>query len=112
MAELNTIKFKYIFSKDYNPKYINGAYGGITGKGEIAVHFYLERPALPNSQTHNLTKDGKLSDNPEFEPADLMKSMIRFVDTGIVMDLRTAKDIAQWLDDKIKMLEKLASESK
>ena len=37
MLDKSILKFKYIFDNNYNPKYINGAYGGITPKGEIAL---------------------------------------------------------------------------
>lgn len=28
------IEFKYIFEKDYNPKYVNGAFGGMSPTGK------------------------------------------------------------------------------
>jgi len=51
------ITYKYIFEKDYNPLYVNGAQGGINPLGEIVIDFYLERNAIPVSQTCEI-KDG------------------------------------------------------
>ncbi|RJR20567.1 MAG: hypothetical protein C4582_09015 [Desulfobacteraceae bacterium] len=109
----NTIKFKYIFSKDYNPKYVNGAYGGVTPKGEITINFYFERQGLPTSQEYEITNDGRFSNEIKTEPEDLQKSMIRFVDTGVILNLTTAKAIISWLSAKVEFLEeKIQKESK
>jgi hypothetical protein len=109
----HSIKFKYIFSKDYNPRYVNGAYGGVTPKGEITVNFYFERQGLPISQEHGITDDGRLSNEIKSEPEDLQKSMIRFVDTGVILNLATAKAIISWLSHKVEFLEeKIQKEQK
>lgn len=108
----STIKFKYIFSKDYNPKYINGAYGGITPKGEITVNFYLERQGLPISQTYQLKPEEKQATEISAEPNDLQLSMVRFVDTGIILNLTSAKEIVAWLNEKIEILEKATIDKK
>ena len=106
MSEVK-IKFKYKFAKDYNPKYVNGAHGGITPKGEIALNFFLERHALPYSQTYNVRKDGTLSGEikEESEPNDLNTSFIRYVQNGVIVDLSAAKTIYQFLGDQIAKLE-------
>ncbi len=39
----NSFKFKYVFDDDYNPKYVNGAFGGVNPQGEINLNFYMER---------------------------------------------------------------------
>ena len=106
MSEKPTIKFKYIFPDDYNPKYVNGAYGGITPKGEIAVNFYLERQGLPISQTYEVSSEGNLGDEIHKEPIDLQTSMVRYVDTGILLNLNSAKEIISWLSEKVEILER------
>jgi hypothetical protein len=90
------IKFKYIFEDDYNPKYVNGAQGGINPKGEIIINFYVERAALPKSVTHSL-EDNKLSRDTVTEPEDLKDSLVRYVQNGIILDIRSAKEIYNWL---------------
>ena len=43
------IKYKYIFRDNYNPKYANGAYGGLTPRGEILLIFFMkDLPFLMN----------------------------------------------------------------
>lgn len=104
MAE-KKLTFKYKFAKDYNPKYVNGAYGGIGPRGEFIINFYLERLPVPHSDIHTITEDGQLSDLKDRSPKDLESTLIRFVDTGVVLNMETAKKIHQWLGAQINQLE-------
>lgn len=105
--EQKTIKFKYIFDDNYNPVYVNGAQGGITPQGEIVANFYLERLALPNTQTQAVSSNGTLGDVISSEPEDLNQSFVRFIKNGVVMNLQTAKSISNWLNKHIETLEQL-----
>ncbi len=98
--------FKYIFSDDYNPKYVNGIYGGITTSGDIVANFYFERHALPKTQTHKVANDGSIGPLHSSEPKDLQKSMVRLVEYGVVLNLNSAKVFHKWLGDQIQVLEK------
>jgi hypothetical protein len=100
------IEFKYIFPDDYNPKYVNGVYGGVNVQGEIIVSFYLERNGLPLSQTHSITKEGTLGPAIERKPEDVKR--VRFIQNGIVLNLENAKIIHKWLGEKIEKLEELS----
>jgi hypothetical protein len=105
MDKPEKIKFKYIFKDDYNPKYVNGAFGGISPQGEIVINFYLERVALPRSQTYAFNQGMVLKEIAnEREPGDHETSVVRFVENGIVLDLAHAEDIHRWLGDHIKNL--------
>lgn len=105
--ELKKIKFKYIFNQQYNPKYVNGAFGGIGPQGEIIINFYMERAALPNAQTFSLEND-QVSEEiiEDREPEDHPHSFVRFVENGVVLDYKNAKEIHRWLGEHIKKLEK------
>lgn len=104
--EDQTIKCKYIFDDDYNPIYVNGAHGGVNPLGEIIINFYLERTALPNSQTFKL-KNGipDISTSVKNEPDDLNRSFIRYIQTGIILSYPSAKEIHRWLGDHLKNME-------
>jgi hypothetical protein len=103
-----TVKCKYIFERNYNPKYVNGAYGGISSRGEIIVNFYLERTPLPHSQTFTIT-DGLVTSEvlEEAEPNDHAKSVVRVVESGVILDYANAKEIYRWLGEHLKNLEQL-----
>lgn len=105
MAAENQIKVKYKYSDDYNPQYINGAQGGINIQGEIVANFYFERIPMPNSITQELSKEGMLGKTVATEPEDLGRSVLRYVQSGVVMNLEVAKQIHKWLGDQITLRE-------
>ena len=103
------VKFKYFFPDDYRPVYTNGVWGGMNIKGEFEVHFLYDRRPLPLYSTHEI-KDGALLGSPkEIESGE---SILRFVQTGVIMDLGTAKSLYDWLGDKLKAFEIKTDENK
>ena len=101
------IKFKYIFNYGYNPVYVNGAHGGVSPRGELVMNFYLERMALPESLTHEINPNGTIGGEVTSEPEDLKNSMVRFIETGVVMNYNGAKDLLLWLGERVKEMEAL-----
>ncbi|GAB4299276.1 MAG: hypothetical protein Fur0034_10860 [Desulfuromonadia bacterium] len=105
MSQKREVTFKYVFNYNYNPTYVNGAQGGVSPRGELVIHFYLERPPLPESITHEITPQGGVGRETGVEPADLSQSIVRFIDTGIVMNYENAKMFHLWLGEKLKEAE-------
>ena len=99
------LTFKYIFTYDYNPLYINGAHSGITPRGELVVNFFQERPPLPNAITHDINQNGTIGSEVAVDPEDLNKSLVRFVSTGVVVSYQTARELHLWLGEKLKEME-------
>jgi hypothetical protein len=103
----DTVKFKYLFADDYNPVYANGAYGGITTKGEMVINFFLERTGLPYSETFELKEGSEIGVMVERNPEHAPPNIVRFVSTGVVLSYESAKTIRDWLDKHLAQLEKL-----
>ncbi|HEY4745854.1 MAG TPA: hypothetical protein VIH45_14415 [Desulfuromonadaceae bacterium] len=101
------LTFKYLFNYGYNPTYVNGAQGGFSPRGEMVIHFYLERQGLPEAITHEITPDGAIGRETSVEPADLNKSMVRFIDTGVMMNYENARVFHAWLGDKLREMEEM-----
>ncbi|OGU12578.1 MAG: hypothetical protein A2075_01635 [Geobacteraceae bacterium GWC2_58_44] len=99
--------FKYIFTYDYNPVYVNGAHGGISPRGELVMNFYLERQPLPNAITHEITQAGTIGPETSVEPSDLGRSLVRQVINGVVLNYNTARELHYWLGEKVKEMEAL-----
>lgn len=97
------LTFKYIFAKDYNPIFVNGAWGGITPGGEIAISFYLERAGLPITETHELDKSGILGKVINRTPEEQI--VVRYIENGIILTIDGAKTLYAWLGEKIKEAE-------
>lgn len=101
------LKFKYIFNYGYNPVYVNGAHGGVSPRGELVMNFYLERMALPQSITHEINPNGTIGSEVGAEPADLKNSLVRFIETGVVMNYQNAKELLLWLGERVKEMDAL-----
>jgi hypothetical protein len=101
------LKFKYIFDYGYNPVYVNGAHGGVSPRGELVMNFYLERMALPESITHEINPNGTIGKETAAEPDDLAQSMVRFIESGVVMNYQNARELHLWLGERIKEMEAL-----
>ena len=108
MSQNNEFTFKYIFTYDYNPVYVNGAHGGISPRGELIANFYLERQPLPNELTHSVSKEGAIGDVSSVDPKDLNSSLVRYVPCGIVLNYGSARNLHQWLGEKIAEMERMA----
>lgn len=106
--KIEKVKFKYLFDKSYNPTYCSGGFGGITPKDEIVFNFFLERHPIPYSETQKINDDGSLGNIVEREPEykDDTADVIRYVESGVIMNLETAKEVRAWLDKHIQILEK------
>ncbi len=101
------IKFKYVFNYAYNPTYVNGAQGGFSPRGEMVINFYLERQPLPNSIAYEITPDGAIGRETAAEPTDLASSMVRYIDTGVVMSYENAREFHAWMGEKLREVEEM-----
>ena len=101
------LTFKYVFNYGYNPSYVNGAQGGFSPRGEMVINFYLERQPLPESITHEITPEGAIGRETEVEPKDLASSMVRFIDTGVVMSYENARVFHAWMGEKLREMEEM-----
>ncbi|MGG6439541.1 hypothetical protein ABET52_04200 [Saccharococcus caldoxylosilyticus] len=105
-----TVNFKYVFADDYNPVYVNGAHGGISPQGEIVINFYFERRPLPYEEIYKFDEKGQPTGEIEVKPSNHNENIIRYVSTGIVMNLESAKIFHEWLREHIIMLEQIRNE--
>lgn len=107
------ITFKYKFSQDYNPKIVNGAYGGFNEKGELVVNFYFERIPIPYTQTYEVSEKGKLiQESVKTEPEEFEFTRVRMVENGIAMTIDSARIIAGWLNTKLEEYDELMKKIK
>ncbi len=94
------IKFDYIKSNFFRVVYADGAVGGLTPKLGIRMAFYNERNAIPRQTTHTINAEGALS--PEIREERIARdAIVREVEVDVVMDLKAAVSLVQWLQDKI-----------
>lgn len=99
--EQNEIIVHNKISHNFRELHVDGAYGGLTPKGLININFYAERFPIPKSVTHNLL------DNTSLDSEDSKQGLIREFEFGIYMDLNVAKQISDFLLNKISEFEQL-----
>lgn len=97
------LKYKYVVPENLPDYYINGAFGGITPRNEIHVHFFSERNPIPKEAVVEFEeKDGSVKNVSEKMGGDV----VRLVQASLVMDIDTATRIRNWFDDRIDNLNK------
>lgn len=95
-----TAKVVYKKAPDYKLVYINGVYGGLTGKGELRFDFFQEFHPYPDEETFEITEEGKLG-NPLPSDEDSEFELIREKQFGVVMSMSCAQSLYKWLEDKL-----------
>ncbi len=103
--ENQNVKFIYRYSDDYNPVYANGAIGGLTPQGEIVANFYFERLPVPKAVEQSVNPEGKLGDVVSIDPPEHNVNIIRFIEQGVIFNLKSAKQFNTWLSNKVQELE-------
>lgn len=113
--DISRVSFRYVFRDDYNPMYANGAHGGVTTQGEIALNFYVERQPLPHVEIHNISPDGKLSALVEREPPQPGEhgalNVIRYITTGVLMNKEVARRVYDFIGRQLAHLEGTVAQS-
>ncbi len=99
----NSIRYKYVFKKDFNPLFVTGALGGFEQSGEMVVTFYQDRIAIPIEQEYGVENDN--IELKTIKPEDHKDVRVRFVQTGITMNYPNLKEFHRWLGQHIKGFE-------
>lgn len=108
MSDNTKITFHFKKSPDFKTALATGIYGGPTIQGLININFFVDRPPLPKSVSHEI--DGERI-GAEVEK-EVKNGLIREVHSGILLDVNTAKSVVEWLNDKIEILENQINASK
>ena|SRR5258708_3293381 len=109
------LRIEYIKSNLFRVVHADGAFGGISPRLDLFITFYSERFPIPKVLTYEMTPSGATGQEIQSE-RETKAGVIREVEIGVMLDLLTAKSLAEWLNGKIAELEKargqvLASET-
>lgn len=89
----NKVKFIFRKSEGYQIHYVNGAFGGITPRGDVLYHLFFEHRDLPVEEEMTI-EEGELKPQ-EQDLADI--EIIRDLKVGIIMTPEQAENLANWL---------------
>lgn len=99
--ETETVTFDYVKGNFFRVIHVDGVFGGAnpTGK-QICMAVWNERWPIPKQVVHRLSTQGALGD----EIGELRVSrnaIVREVDVELIFDIDCAKQMRDWLNDKI-----------
>ncbi len=97
------IELHYIKTASYRTYHVDGAFGGLTPRGNIYCDFFVERAPTPQSMVHKITRDGQLGDEKNRTGKD---GLVRQIECGISLDIKAAINLKTWLDEKIEEYQK------
>ena len=101
------IKFDYLKSNLFRTVHSDGVIGGITPPGNVHMSFFCERLAIPRriifkADINKRSSIMKLGQEIGRETRD---SIVREMEVDVIMDLAAARNLHNWLEDRIKELE-------
>ena len=99
------ITFHYIKNENFRTGFASGVIGGVTVKGLINLNFYIDRVPIPEYASHEVDKKTGQVLMPPFD-VKTKQGSIREVQSGVEIDLATAKELQKWLTTHIEALEK------
>jgi len=103
MKEING---KIVFIENETPKFTNGSFGQVNEKGDFIMHFFHEYPDNPDS--FKLVFDDNGAVTQSFEEQVPSKR----VHTSLVMNVETAKSIADWINRNVEFYKDLIENKK
>lgn len=108
MAESKRIKFLFQKAADYKILPANGAWGGVTTRGDFLLDFFVEHHIAPDYVMHEVTTEGGLGNEIERNPVitgDII-SVTRELVGGISLSVEQAKSIANFIQERCADFEK------
>ena len=97
------IPFHFEINDDFKTVLATGVFGGLTPNGLINMNFFLERANIPDTIIYQLSEDGRTAEKEVSVEGG--EGIVREVFFGVVIDVNTANDLVNWLNERIKMVE-------
>ena len=102
------IVFHFVEDRDCRTYYANGAFGGVSPKGEIVVNFLVDHAPLPVLEANQVEADGAMGPQTRREerygsasdPESVLHAERRVV-ARVVMHPGVAQSVAQWLSGQV-----------
>lgn len=98
--EQRGITFQFERDPEYRVIAVNGAWGGLSPRGELMFDLFFEHADLPEEITYMETPDGL---GPELSRVPERQAIIRDAMVGVVMTPENAESLARWLLEKVNL---------
>ncbi len=92
------ITFRFVRSANYHIVVANGAWGGMTPRGELKFDLFFEHVELPEAISYLSTPDGL---GPEVSRTPAVTPITREALIAVVMTTENAENLGRWLLEKV-----------
>lgn len=101
--ETDTVQLDFHFLKTpgYRTYYVDGAWGGFTPRGMLYMELFVERNATPQLVRYEISKRDDETQTARELLRDGKTGIIREIECGLMLDVRTAKVVRDWLSEKL-----------
>lgn len=97
-----TVTFHLIKAPQFHSQRVDGAVGSVT-PGGVSLVFFIERGPIPKVVTHEVAEDGSLG---ALVSAEGKTGIVRELQTGIILDFRSARSLHDQLGRILEDLDK------
>jgi hypothetical protein len=104
---VTTLNCRFERSNNFQSVFVVGAWGRISGHGEIILSMYNEVPELVSNAVYSMTAEGKGIGNPKLQFQSGSEGIVREIHVDLVLSLDSAKNIYGALAHWIKVREEL-----
>jgi len=105
----STVTFHYVKSNHFRVVHASGVFGGLNPDGTLLVSVFSERAPLPDVTMQKVESNGQIG----AEIVEARKSsdgIVREMEVGLNMDIRTARMIVEWLKERIAFADKMIAD--
>lgn len=104
VGEDRQVKFYFEYDPGYRVVAANGAWAGVTARGDMRIDFFVESHGIPAEVVNLITADGTLG--PELTRTPGPRA-VRRMQVGLLLSLEQADDIASFIKTRIAEFRKL-----
>jgi hypothetical protein len=102
------IEYHYQKTPTYRTIHADGAHGGPTARGYLAITFYSERSSIPRKGERNVSvgDDGEPKLGKE-KVTETLGGVMRQLEATVMLDINAARELAIWVNRQVAQLEDL-----
>jgi hypothetical protein len=104
----STVTFHYVKSNLFRVVHVNGAFGGLSPDGNMFIALYSERAPLPDVTVQKIEDNGQIGAEL-VEQRQSSGGIVREMEVGLAMDIRTARIFRDWLTERIDLADKITA---
>jgi hypothetical protein len=105
----STVTFHYVKSNYFRMVHANGVFGGINPDGSLLVTVFSERAPLPDITVQKVESNGQVGAEI-MEQRKASSGIVREMEVGLIMDIRTARIVSDWLKERIAFADKMVAD--